>query len=131
MYVEAAKPQEVSRIAVRYINRLLLPGYDLSVYLKAGPALAEGWPTDIRAFLSRVVLLEPERDIVANVVQALEPQTAPGQSTTPVIFDIDVFQEVPLVPDDMTIPGRFARLREMKNRIFFKGITTEGIELFR
>ena len=55
MYVEAAKPVEVSRIAVRYINRLLLPLLfsNPEEYLKAPPVTAEGWPAEMSAFLTR------------------------------------------------------------------------------
>ena len=132
MYAEAAKPIEVVRIAVRYINRMSfpLPFSNPAEYLKAPPVTAEGWPSEMSAFLSRVVMHEPANDIDVNVIQALEP-VAPGQTTVAVIFDIDAYQEVTLGPGDVTIPERFAKLREMKNRVFFNGLTEKAIELFR
>jgi uncharacterized protein (TIGR04255 family) len=131
LYLETARPVEISRLAVRYINRLSLPGTNLDLYMKTGPVLAEGWPSDIGAFLSRLVLLDLENQITINIVQLLEPQTDPNQSVFPVIFDIDAFQDVSLSADDVTIAERFAKLRETKNRIFFEGLTPEAIELFR
>lgn len=79
-YAETAKPAEVSRIAVRYINRMLLPlpFSDPREYLNAPPVIAEGWPSNMRTFLSRIVLHEPENAISLNVIQALEPE-APGE----------------------------------------------------
>ncbi|CAN5461990.1 TIGR04255 family protein [soil metagenome] len=132
MYEVTAVPLEVSRIAVRYINRLLLP-VPLSnpeEYLKAPPMTAEGWPRDMSAFLSRVVMHDPESEIMVNVIQALEPQ-APGQSNVTLLFDIDAYEDVSLPADDVTIKGRFDELREMKNRVFFKGLTQKAIDLFR
>jgi len=99
--------------------------------MKTGPVLAEGWPSDIGAFLSRLVLLDLENQITINIVQLLEPQTDPNQSVFPVIFDIDAFQDTALSADDVTIAERFGKLRETKNRIFFEGITSQAIELFR
>lgn len=132
LYVDAAKPVEVSRIAVRYINRMLfpLPFSNPEEYLKAPPMTAEGWPTEMRAFLSRVVMYEPKSDVSVNVIQALEPQV-PGQSDVAIIFDIDAYEDLSLPRDDVTIAERFGKLRDMKNRVFFKGLTTKAIDLFR
>lgn len=132
MYVEAAKPVEISRVAVRYINRLLfpLPFTNPEEYLKAPPVTADGWPTEMSAFLSRVVMHEAKSDVSVNVIQALEPQV-PGQSDVALIFDIDAYEDVALPSDDVTIKERFGKLREMKNRVFFRGLTTKAIDLFR
>src|SRR6266542_3397076 len=132
LYVEASEPLEVSRIAVRYINRMLfpLPFSNPEEYLKAPPMTAEGWPTEMSAFLSRVVMREAESNVSVNVIQALEPQV-PGQSDVALIFDIDAYEDVSLPSDDVTIRERFGKLREMKNRVFFKGLTTKAIDLFR
>lgn len=133
LYVDAAKPLELSRIAVRYINRLLLPLpiIDPSEYMNAPPVVAEGWPANMSAFLTRVVLHEPESEIFINVIQAAEPLPPGEQTHIPVLFDIDAYQESLLSADDVTLTDRFGRLREMKNRVFFKGITPKAIELFR
>lgn len=131
LYAQTAKPLEVSRLAVRYINRLLLPGTNVSLFLNPGPLLAEGWPSEIGTFLSRIVLIDRQEEIAVNVVQTLEPRLSSEQPIMPVIFDIDAFQSGSLNAEDMTIRDRFARLREMKNRIFFNGITPQAVELFR
>jgi uncharacterized protein (TIGR04255 family) len=132
LYVEVAKPVEVSRIAVRYINRMLLPlpFTDPGKYLKAPPMTTEGWPKEMTSFLSRVVMYEPESDITVNVTQALEPQILP-EGPVALIFDIDAYQDVSLQPSDGTIKERFGKLRLMKNRVFFSGLTTKAIDLFR
>jgi uncharacterized protein (TIGR04255 family) len=131
-YVETAQPLEVSRIAARFINRLLLPlpFVNPKEYLKAPPVAAEGWPSDMGSFLSRLVMHDPKSDILVNVIQALEPQ-ASGQTSVTLLFDIDAYQDVSLTADDVTIRARFAGLRELKNRVFFKGLTEKAIDLFR
>lgn len=132
-YVEAAKPIEVSRIATRYINRLLfpVPFTNPNRFLQAPPVVAEGWPTNMSAFLTRIVLNEPDEGIAVNVIQALEPQP-PGESTrVPLLLDIDAYQDAVLSPNDVTMRDRFAKLRETKNRIFFNALTPEAINLFK
>ncbi len=132
MYVEAGRPAEVSRIAVRYINRMLFPPpfSNPEEYLKAPPMTAEGWPTEMSAFLTRVVMHDAESEVSVNVIQALESQI-PGQTSVALIFDIDAYDDVMLPSDDVTIRERFGKLREMKNRVFFNGLTTRAIDLFR
>ena len=132
LYVEAAKPLEVSRIAVRYINRMVFPWpfSNPEEYLKAPPMTAEGWPVEMSAFLSRVVMHDADSDVSVNVIQALEPQI-PGQGGVALIFDIDAYDDVTLTSNDVTIVERFGKLRKMKNRVFFNGLTTKAIDLFR
>lgn len=132
LYLEVAKPVEVSRVAVRYINRMLfpLPFTDPGEYLKAPPMTTEGWPKEMTSFLSRVVMYEPESDITVNVIQALEPQISP-EGPVALIFDIDAYQDVSLQPADGTIKERFGKLRLMKNQVFFSGLTPKAIDQFR
>ncbi len=68
--------------------------------------------------------------LLVNVIQALEPQLS-GQANVTLLFDIDAYEDVSLPADDVTIMARFAELREMKNRVFFKGLTDKAIDLFR
>ena len=133
MYAETANPSEISRIAVRYINRmpLPLPFSDPSEYLNAPPVVAEGWPSNMRTFLSRIVLHEPESEVSLNITQALERQSPGEQANVALLFDIDAYQDVSLPADGVTMRERFVKLREMKNRVFFKGLTHKAIDLFR
>jgi uncharacterized protein (TIGR04255 family) len=131
LYWETCQPIDVSRIAVRYINRLLLPDLqgEFSHYLAAPPALPNGMPPFVSGFVSRVVIHDPDSRITAAVVQALEPPLE-GRYV-PVILDIDVFQQdvSNLSPD--AILARFEQLREMKNRVFFGSITDTTLEMLK
>ncbi|MBU6400955.1 MAG: TIGR04255 family protein [Verrucomicrobia bacterium] len=131
IYVEACRPVEVSRIAVRCINRLMLPGLQVEFgdYLTAPPALPKQMPPFVSGFVSRVVINDPDSNTAAAVVQALEP---PVESRyLPVILDIDVFQEnvSSLGADELL--ARFEKLREMKNRAFFGSITDKTLEMLK
>jgi len=131
LYVATASPVEVSHIATRYINQMQfpMPLADLSRYLKVPAGLPEGWPQVVSGFLTKVVVQEPDEDITANITLVLE--SSPDNRHLPVIFDIDVLQKnVSNIGTD-ELHRRFAKLREMKNRIFFGGLTQEAINLFK
>ena len=128
-YVQKAKPQEISRIAVRYINRLRVPGpADLREYLEAPPVLPPPIPQNLRAFLSRVHVEDSGRGASAVLVQALEESIDPA--TLPLLLDIDAFREVTLEPNDAALTGIFQHLRGLKNDIFFASITENTVRMY-
>jgi uncharacterized protein (TIGR04255 family) len=126
----------VSRIAVRNINRVLLPQVDFSKapsdFLIPPPSAPKGADEDciISQWMSRFVINNAAKDITAIVTQ-LSDSTTDSPDQYALIFDIDVFTEkdLPLSPE-LLLP-RFARLRELKNRIFFSAITDRTLELFK
>jgi len=130
-YVALAQPVSIVRVAVRFINKisLRLPIRDLSDYLRTAPILPPELPQQMRHFLTRVVLYEPEQDISANVTQALEP--AMPQDHIVILFDTDAFREIRVPVDSPEIEKTFQDLHRLKNRIFFKSLTPEALELFK
>lgn len=128
IYVQTARPLEISRLAVRYINRLRLPGpAELGLYLEAPPVLPPPIPQTVREFLTRVVV-DDGNDASAILVQALEASLDPA--TVPLLLDIDAFREVSLAPDDPSVAGIFEQLRRLKNDIFFASITERTVEMY-
>lgn len=129
IYRSASQPEEISRIAVRYINRipLPLPVNDFGVYFTAPPVVPSGLPPLINALLYRVVLNEPSSGILTNFTQVLEP---PDGGYLPFILDIDAYITKSMDPGAPDIRSHFAALREMKNRVFFRTLTNTTIEMF-
>jgi uncharacterized protein (TIGR04255 family) len=129
IYIDAAKPRRVLRIAVRYINRMRLPAAaDLKQYLESPPFLPEPIPQMMREFLSRVIVDDPVRVASAVIVQALEPRLDPG--TVSVVLDIDASRDVDKAPDAPELPMIFEQLRQLKNDIFFASITETTAEMY-
>jgi uncharacterized protein (TIGR04255 family) len=132
LYVQLAQPEEINRIAVRYINRLPLPTSevgDFSPFLTAPPP----FPTEIDAFmigfLTQVQVKDPRTSIQATVSQTIQPSSdEPGK--VPVILDLDVFEVGRWDPDPNSILEQFSALRALKNRYFFASITERTAELF-
>jgi uncharacterized protein (TIGR04255 family) len=130
VYRSVCQPEEVSRIAVRYINRILFPlPIDFGKYLAAPPAVPSGAPPVIASLLSRLVLQDPPTGILTNVTQVIEG--VPEEGGLPFILDIDAYIVKSMQPDANEVTSRFSALREMKNRVFFATLTNAAIDMFR
>ena len=129
-YASVAQPVSTVRVAVRFINkiRLPLPIRDLSDYLRAAPIVPPELPQQLRHFLTRVVMYEPVQDISAILTQALEPSMP--QDHIIILFDTDAFRDVREPVDSPEIERTFQNLHRLKNRIFFKSLTPQALELF-
>lgn len=130
LYRMAARPEVITRLAVRYINHIQLPWpyVDFDEYLRAGPNIPLELPQSIVGFSSRVVIHNMERNILAGVVQKYEGSPADQKNT--IILDIDAFKNVDLAPDDATVQDIFEQLRDFKNLIFFSYLTDKATERY-
>jgi len=132
LFFAAAKPEEVSRIAVRYINRLPLPASevgDFSSFLTSPPRFSASSHAFVTGFLTQVQIQEPHSRIAATIIQTVR-ETSTNPEIVPVILDLDVYEQHPLAPEPDALLPRFAALREAKNRYFFGSITEQSTLLF-
>ena len=82
IYAQTAQPLEIARLAVRYINRLRLPGpAELGQYLEAPPVLPPPIPQAVREFLTRIIV-EDGNGASAILIQALEASLDRGNSSS-------------------------------------------------
>lgn len=130
MFLETVSPEQITRIALRYINHLFIPGplIDLDDYLTAGPVIPEKLPQGVSSFLTRVVIHEPTTKASAIITQALEKIVQPD--IIPIILDIDVIKESQFEVNYEEVWESFEKLRDFKNRVFFESITDKTLELF-
>lgn len=130
IYTEWAKPEMVSRIAVRYINQISieLPMRDFNDYLAIPPYLPPGLPQGLASFLMRFVIPNPSNGAIAIITQSLE---APTDTHVQVILDIDVFKDVELPINGDECWSQFDALRDYKNEIFFQSITERTKEMYK
>lgn len=129
-FVSVAKPCSISRLALRYINRLGFPlGKEpINKYLTSFPMIPEGIPSVMHHFLTRVGVSDAATGIKANITQTTEEPTEPN--SVPVILDIDVFMQGDFPVESTKIWEHFERLHEVKNAIFFGSITEETARLY-
>ncbi len=130
VYRRVVNPSLVTRIAVRYINRLELPlpisGFDEWVSTRA--EIASGLPQGVAGFFMKLHIPFDQPPGFANVIQALE--VGEYDKTLPLIFDIDAVAPEEFAPADEAIWRRLEDLRRIKNGVFFKSITTKTRGLY-
>ncbi|WP_336604409.1 TIGR04255 family protein [Tolypothrix bouteillei] len=139
-YVEITSPLKVVRLGLRYVNQINIPltgegGIELKQYIKTLPEMPSDLSVVIEGYFMQLVLshtqYQPSRAIINQTIgQMLENQES--KKAYPLIFDIDVFQEVNLDPDDEEIGKIFeVNLKGFREDIFFKSITEKTKELFQ
>ena len=127
LYVSAFAPIAVTRLAVRYINRITIPqGVDLDKYLNVTPRLLGELSPEVEGYFLQLVL--PQRDLgeewKAIVNTGLE--AAPAPDVMSVLLDVDLFcTKTITVGDDESVWTVLTQLRDRKNAIFEAAITDE------
>jgi uncharacterized protein (TIGR04255 family) len=129
-YLEHAKPEKVTRIAVRFINRIELPGAcRYADYLNDPPVMPPGLDEDIASYFKRATIRGAQTKMSATITQLMENML---DAKHPVlILDIDAFRAEDCDPHAEEIPEVLAALRELKNRIFFGSLTNRALEVYR
>jgi len=129
-YVDVARPTEVRRIAVRYINRLEIPVpvRELSDWLKTSPRVAAGLQQELTEFFMRLVIPLPQ-ERVAILTLATEAGTWTQQ--VPLIFDIDAFRVFSWSPSQPEVWSELDALRHAKNDVFFESLTERMLEKYQ
>lgn len=132
VYLEVAKPIGVTRIALRYINRIVIASnqeVELSDYFTVYPQLPkDGVPSIISAFLTRTELIYQDAPI--KLVLNLSDVIAPPEKMA-FVLDLEIFQE--WVEKPLHIQETFSSLNTLKQRegeAFESLITDRSRELF-
>lgn len=132
IYREIARPTNITRTAIRYINRIEvpMPVADMKDYLLTGPDIAPGAPQAMASYFMRLVLVKQHVDHVAIVTQATD-QAPEDLRFIPIIFDIEVYLERVFEPGDTSVWTELEAMRAMRNEVFFSSVTDRCKELFR
>jgi uncharacterized protein (TIGR04255 family) len=138
LYRETFHPTSVTRVAVRYINRIDIPlnvvdsrgQLELEDYFKTYPQITEELPHHTMAgFVMQVPVPQPDIESILLLKQGVVPPPRPEVFS--VLLDLDIFREVTWEPnDDETIWGFLETLRKRKNQAFEASITDATRELF-
>lgn len=131
-YTKLTHPIGISRVALRYVNRIELPRTmkNFQEYITTVPEIAEGLPHSLTEMFMRIVIPNIEKQITAIVTETIDAPNATNKSV-PLIFDIDVFKNIDLASNSQDIYSIFADLREYKNAIFEKSLTEKAKEGFK
>jgi uncharacterized protein (TIGR04255 family) len=132
IYCNETDPEAITRIAVRYINRIVLqfvsPKIDLEDYFLMVPSVPPELPQATASMLTQLKLHDLRTGAASSI--SISTQNIEG-GALPVVFDIDVFKGGEFNISERTYWDALERLRELKNRIFFGCITDKTLELIR
>jgi len=137
-YAQITSPTEVVRLALRYVNQIMIPAtgaIELKDYVKTLPEISSNLSVVMEGYFMQIVVAHPEyqpsRAIINQTIGQIS-ENEKGEKVCPLIFDIDVFQQVNIAPNDDAIKDIFEwNLRSFRDEIFFKSITQKTQELFR
>lgn len=131
LYTSVAKPLAITRIALRYINKIFipLPIEQFGDYFKTLPQLSPDVPQHLNTFLMRLEIPDPDSGAMGIIIQTIENSTE--DNFLPVILDFDVIIQGEYKISDKAVWGDFEKLRKYKNLLFFKSITEKTLELIK
>ncbi|MEI8194452.1 MAG: TIGR04255 family protein [Phycisphaerae bacterium] len=131
VYVELARPTEIQRIGLRFINRLELPlqEFRFEDYIQPAPQPPQGLAFPFAGFFHHDTLAVPDYPYAMNIIRTIQlPQNA-GQGVA-VILDIDVGTIEPMEWSEGIIASRLAEMRWLKNKAFFGSVTPNTLEKY-
>lgn len=132
IYRELMRPRRITRVAVRYINQLNIPGNTVEPeeYLNTYPQISGTLPSELRNFGPYLMRLPMHQEDLKGILVINEAMTPPKlPNTISIVLDFDLFVENPPVTTEQELWSFFDRLRERKNTYFEASITDKTREL--
>jgi len=124
VYREVAQPERLERLALRYLNRLVVPPRgDLDTYLAVSPPLVPGLPSHLASFLMRLAAFDRSLTIFQRHPSTRTRCCGPTRSV--IILDIEAYTDTGLGLTAEELLPILERLHVMKNETFFGCITEE------
>jgi uncharacterized protein (TIGR04255 family) len=133
MFAHVVRASAVTRLALRYINRLELPlkgGDDFGRFLAKPPELPPEAPQAFSKFLSRIEAEDGATKATVVVTQKFDGTEGPTVPV-PVIIDIDAFFPRQSDASTATLRRELVVLRALKNRCFFSLLTEAAVNLYQ
>jgi len=132
IYARALKPGRITRVALRYINRIDVPSekpVSVSDYITTGPVVPKELPQKLKGFVTQFQLFDDAALAHIMVNQALVPP--PAEKFVSILLDIDVSRIADVPQTEQKLWSLFDKLRVIKNAVFEACITDNSRELFR
>lgn len=130
-YAKAVRSGTVKRIAVRYINRIDLPGPkgDMTQYFRVYPELPAELPHQVTGFVMRLEIPQTHPP-GATLVLSQGRVESPRPEVVSILLDLDLFLQVNLPLDSDELWPVMERLHERENDLFEGFITPSTQEIF-
>lgn len=130
VYRDLVGPARITRIGLRYINRILLPVplKDFTEYIVTGPEIGKNLPQAVMELFMRLVIPNTRLENLAIITQVMQPMEG---TKVPLIFDIDAIKILNTASTDESLWKIVDDLRTYKNDLFFESMTEKAIGLFQ
>lgn len=129
IYQSLTHPEAITRLSVRYINRLdiPLPVGDLKEYLRTFPEVSSDLPQGLSGYFMQIQI--PQEDLAAMLVlnQAIVSPPTPGFVS--VLLDLDLFRERDIPNNEIMLWDILEQMHDRKNKAFEACITERTREL--
>jgi len=131
VYRAITKPKRVTRVAVRYINRLdiPLPVRSFGDYLRTLPEVSPDLPQGVSSYFMQIQIPQEDLGALLMLTEAIVPPKKPDVIS--IVLDIDLFRERDIPEDEQRMWDCFEQLRDRKNAIFEACIADAVRELIR
>lgn len=128
-----AKPAEIARIGLRFINRIDLTGENIMLddYLVSPPKEPDGLNLPFAGFLHSDTLAVPGHEYSVQITRTIQPPQDKGPQKLGLIIDIDVFSTRPWVGKSDELESRLLEMRWLKNKAFFGSLTSTAKTLLK
>lgn len=131
VFVELAKPVEVERLGVRFINRIAPVKIDeLGKLLQRPPKRLDALGLPISNFLYQSTHEVPGYPYRINVIDTVQPTTPLQDGGPALILDIDAFTTRAFDAQEDVVNRRLIELHWLKNKAFFSLLTKSAIRQF-
>ena len=130
-YLEVSKPVGVTRIALRYINRIVIPFVDvvqLEEYFTSSPQIPDGIPSNMSGFVTRIESVYDDIPIRLAIVLT---DAEVHERQADFMLDLDISQD--WIEKPLSLEEALSNLHELKQRqgqVFENLITDNTRSLF-
>ena len=132
IFVELAAPSEVQRLGVRFINRIeLIETSDAARYLARTHNCLEPLGLPKSGYFYHSMHEVPGQPFQINVIETIQPASPPLRERFGLILDIDVFTTQAFQPADEIMDDYLARMRWLKNKVFFTLMSKSALKEFK
>jgi uncharacterized protein (TIGR04255 family) len=131
-FVEIARPREIQRLGLRFVNRFEMPPGEnqFEQYIQPHPETPVGLDLPFSGFFHQDSYAVPGHPYGINLVRTIQPPMPPLVLGVNLIIDTDVFTLMPFEFDLERTKRHFDDMRWLKNKAFFGSITKKSVELF-
>lgn len=130
-YRDIVRPQQIERLAVRYINRIDIPAADkeLADYLRTLPEVSADLKHPLTGFFLQLRLSQHDLKAESIINETIVPPPEPGLFS--VVLDVDLFRSEEPPQSEEDVWAYFEQLHVRKNEIFEACLTARARELFK